>query len=105
MLCLILFYQRFRGALTRTYPSLRRLTSLPLCQAITRLMCGFIQISLILLCILLKLDFLDLVHVSFVVLGLSVVGGKYECVYLRNMPTRILISKLQSLSLLPPPNV
>lgn len=77
MLCLFLLFGKLRGVLLGTYPSIRRLSETPSCQISLRLLCGFSQIAMILSCILLKLSFLDSIHVAYVVLGVAVVGGEH----------------------------
>lgn len=76
MLCLFLLFQKFIRVTLNSYPACRRLSEFSLCLISVRLLCGFAQISLILVCILLKLDFLDRVHVAYVVFGVALVGGK-----------------------------
>lgn len=78
MLCLFLLFGSLKRSLQNTYPSTKRLSRIPLCRITVRLLWGFAQISLALLCILLKLNFLDIIHVAYVVVGLGIVGGEQK---------------------------
>lgn len=76
MLCLFLLFRKLKRMLLSTYPSVRRLAKAPSCQVLVRLLCGFCQIAAIVLCILLKFRFLDVIHVAYVVFGVAIVGGE-----------------------------
>lgn len=69
-------FGKLKALLLGTYPSLRRLAKAPPCQVLVRLLCGFCQIAAIVLCILLKFRFLDIIHVAYVVFGVAIVGGE-----------------------------
>lgn len=77
MLCLFLIFHQARRAILLRYPSLRHLTKKSLYQNSVWLLCGFTQISLILLSVLLKLGFLESLHVAYFVATVALVGGKY----------------------------
>lgn len=77
MLCLFLLFRKFESTLRNSYPSFSsQLSEIPLYQISVWLLCGFVQIALILLCILLKLNFLDVRHVACVVIAVAAVGGE-----------------------------
>lgn len=83
MLCLFLMFRKLKSACLLAYPSVRRISRTSLCENSVQLFCGFAQISLILLSILLKLDSMQTWQVGCAVLVLALVGGGYNNI-LRN---------------------
>lgn len=73
MLCLFLLFRKCWRA-----SAYRRLTNNVVFRVAVGFMCGFIQIFLILLCILLKFDVMAVLHVAYLVLAVALVGGTVD---------------------------
>lgn len=71
-MCLFLLFRKC----WRSSSSVHQLAGNGVCQVVFRFVCGFVQISLILLCILLKLDIMAAIDVAYLVSAAAFVGGE-----------------------------